>query len=1180
MRQRSILFIVSFCFLISLANFTSGQIPSNGLVAYYPFNGNAFDESGNSHDGRAVGVTLTTDRFGENESAYYFSGSYDSYIMIPHSVDLSLTNELTLSVWVNLTNSYNDQKILGKATYGPSWGYVLGVQYSQLYPEMFLSDGSRYTTNAGSISDNLWTHLCVTWKTGGQYIGYINGTEVFNISASNMDISTTETELIFGTVPWGPGSGVQSVEGAIDDIRIYNRAISEQEISDLYYENGWTLNQGLVAHYPFDGDANDISGNANNGIPSEITFTEEGTRKVAQFFTASYVEVPDNSSLDFSSVDGVTFAVWTKQEQSTTGDIFRKMGLGVSTDDEYGLSINSNGQLSGAFNGPAQQKTVQSKSSLTLNTWNHVVFLWNKADSKISFYINGVLDTSTISPITSIQNTSVKFRIGHALQDYLSSFIGSLDDLRIYNRALSEQEILNLYQEGGWTGNRELNTIIITHGFTGEGPIIPINPIQSTKWNNLRWQFAMADAVSDNRDIYLIRKGEVYAMDADSLQYADIDADSSIEYVINKYAKSRIISQTKDNIFIFDWTLESAINALGFAEAAADVLASTLVSLGQKYDFLLRHLHFIGHSRGCVVNSEAIERLVYWASQKMLPGGLDLDPEIHMTTLDPHPAGHWTGSLFVPMNDDKVNSDNIGIGVTGWIGDSSKVGYIDNYFQIHFLGNLWFVGLEYYPGLSIYNPNANHNLTDFTDANLDAHGLMHTFYYGTVDTTGEKDEFDEGAVVDRNRWYDQGEMGTNQGFYYSRNRKGNQNLSEIYSVDSGLNSVKEDTKYGEDYLIFNGNFSKTSYANLIPGWTYQGGSTSNLQAPFFNFCGEVSDTNTLIHNFSFIPLDVDYIYFKMRVDNSSDLDKLQIYFDDVLCDEISITKFMWLFKWQQIKIPDICKGKTSRLSFLITTKDQKYSDVLIDDVGFYKGQKIRGTAACPVNFHIYDNLGNHTGPVNDSTIVEEIPGSEYFTQQIDSGDKIKTVYLEPLEQGNFYTFKIESQDTTASFNFVIEDYSDTTKETLLYEYDNIPIEPYTIAKCTVQTSSQIPNLEVDKDGDGNIDTIYSPVIVTTVEDQGTKGPLIITEYNLSQNYPNPFNPTTKISYSLPKSSLVQLKIFNLLGQEIATLVNEEKPAGNYNVEFTINNLQLSSGIYLYRLRAGEYVVTKKMILLK
>lgn len=85
-------------------------------------------------------------------------------------------------------------------------------------------------------------------------------------------------------------------------------------------------------------------------------------------------------------------------------------------------------------------------------------------------------------------------------------------------------------------------------------------------------------------------------------------------------------------------------------------------------------------------------------------------------------------------------------------------------------------------------------------------------------------------------------------------------------------------------------------------------------------------------------------------------------------------------------------------------------------------------------------------------------------------------------------------------------------------------------------------------------------------------------YFLSQNYPNPFNPSTKINYSLPKSDFVTLKVFDILGREVATLVNEQKSAGNYNVEFNVNNL--SSGIYFYNLMTGSYSETRKMILLK
>jgi ligand-binding sensor domain-containing protein len=86
------------------------------------------------------------------------------------------------------------------------------------------------------------------------------------------------------------------------------------------------------------------------------------------------------------------------------------------------------------------------------------------------------------------------------------------------------------------------------------------------------------------------------------------------------------------------------------------------------------------------------------------------------------------------------------------------------------------------------------------------------------------------------------------------------------------------------------------------------------------------------------------------------------------------------------------------------------------------------------------------------------------------------------------------------------------------------------------------------------------------------------ESDLQQNYPNPFNPKTTIRYQLPMDQLVTIKIYDILGKEVATLVNEEKPAGNYNVNF--NALGLSSGIYFYKLQSRSFVETKKMILLK
>jgi photosystem II stability/assembly factor-like uncharacterized protein len=105
---------------------------------------------------------------------------------------------------------------------------------------------------------------------------------------------------------------------------------------------------------------------------------------------------------------------------------------------------------------------------------------------------------------------------------------------------------------------------------------------------------------------------------------------------------------------------------------------------------------------------------------------------------------------------------------------------------------------------------------------------------------------------------------------------------------------------------------------------------------------------------------------------------------------------------------------------------------------------------------------------------------------------------------------------------------------------------------------------------------------------------LVNEFSLSQNYPNPFNPTTKIKYQIPLSppllkgeseagGFVTLKVYDLLGREVATLVNEEKPAGEYEIEFTVgqdSSPDIASGIYFYQLKAGEYFETRKMILLK
>lgn len=118
------------------------------------------------------------------------------------------------------------------------------------------------------------------------------------------------------------------------------------------------------------------------------------------------------------------------------------------------------------------------------------------------------------------------------------------------------------------------------------------------------------------------------------------------------------------------------------------------------------------------------------------------------------------------------------------------------------------------------------------------------------------------------------------------------------------------------------------------------------------------------------------------------------------------------------------------------------------------------------------------------------------------------------------------------------------------------------------------------------------VVITSIENENENEAITLDNFSLSQNYPNPFNPNTRINFTIPSLEMlrkvqnapdatslrVSLKVFDVLGKEIATLVDEFKPAGNYEVEFNADNL--SSGVYFYQLKAGNLVQTKKMILLR
>jgi len=145
-------------------------------------------------------------------------------------------------------------------------------------------------------------------------------------------------------------------------------------------------------------------------------------------------------------------------------------------------------------------------------------------------------------------------------------------------------------------------------------------------------------------------------------------------------------------------------------------------------------------------------------------------------------------------------------------------------------------------------------------------------------------------------------------------------------------------------------------------------------------------------------------------------------------------------------------------------------------------------------------------------------------------------------------------------------------------------KPIAISNVALKAGKQILRIEIDTDTPSEkknwLFSLNSIDIKKSTSVGIVERKTVPTSFSLKQNYPNPFNPSTIIEYELPVSGNVALKIFNVLGAEVAVLINEEKSAGSYEYEFSSENFNLTSGIYFYQLTAGNFAQTKKMVLLR
>lgn len=490
MKKKSTQFLLLLIVLISITVHSNAQtvpayIPSNGLVAWYPFNGNANDESGNGNNGTVNGATLTTDRNGNANSAYSFDGT--SYIDIPPSATLN-PSEITVSTWVKYTTQTSGYKCIFS-----NWKddgvndrtYNMAISPSDNFHSTVSPNGTPTATLCNSITTvtlNVWKHFLVTYNDTTLNV-YIDGVLDNSVAATTIGPINTSANNLLRIGAKNVSTPTEFIVGDIDDIGIWNRALTQQEITALYLSNTNTTSclpnyvptNGLVGWWPFCGNASDESGNGNNGTVNGASLTTDrnGNANSAYSFDgiSSSINIQNSASLQFNG--GLTISAWLNAS-SSPGPVsywFSKGSDGGTPYSWISNLIGSNKIMNiGIYDNANNYSGVGSNTALQLNTWINFVVTYDGVNAKA--YVNGILENSTPCSYTTFAN-AYDLVIGRRYNSGAPYFWdGKIDDFGIWNRALTQQEITTLFngcqlsivsQPSNVTTNLATNTQFIVH---------------------------------------------------------------------------------------------------------------------------------------------------------------------------------------------------------------------------------------------------------------------------------------------------------------------------------------------------------------------------------------------------------------------------------------------------------------------------------------------------------------------------------------------------------------------------------------------------------------------------------------------------------------------------------------------------------------------------------------------
>jgi len=480
--------------MLALSINAFAQIPTNGLIGYYPFTGNANDVSGNDYNGKVYGATLTTDRFGNANCAYSFNG-VDNYIDLSSYVSIFNFNQpATLSFWTKTgydnaetVYSVNDDSIIIN-TYGTEIFFGQNVTGTITNPIAVAThrydNSSDYyiagfsSTNRNVAFDNNWHHFVFVYDNVATKIYLDNKlmSTTCNYGTNNGHYGGAPNvdKAVIGA---RYSNGLSSFfNGSIDDFRVYNRALDSTGISALYHEPNPKLS-GPLFYYPFNGNTNDESGNNNVCTNHGATLTTDrfGNANSAYYFDGqtNFMDINPVSKVD--SLQDFTLSVWFAhdgwqyssptsstdpsiigQQYIISGHSLSPSNYNVSEGIGVALQLQTDSIASilpyyhWDVTNPGSNRVVQQIPDQTYNTkWIHIV--WIRKNGQDYAYVNGKLNTNpqyySKNPSSDYINQQHSLYIGSFnslfTKDY--QFKGKIDDIMIYDRAIDSSEVSALF---------------------------------------------------------------------------------------------------------------------------------------------------------------------------------------------------------------------------------------------------------------------------------------------------------------------------------------------------------------------------------------------------------------------------------------------------------------------------------------------------------------------------------------------------------------------------------------------------------------------------------------------------------------------------------------------------------------------------------------------------------------